>query len=587
MELQVKPNLGASGQENQGTGLRDIFDILVKEPPERLLSLMVHLGDSPEENIIHVLCLTILHRDERALNKLQSLKDSCLVKHLAKSLKMSEGNKEEFGVCCGAFQELTGDSLAVLARIFKVLSEQRLCDPLRRNLAYQRALSMDSQTTSHCENLQYHLLREEAKGVCGPMLEERISSQQDHKSDSCHDPRQRTDEVQTNLRIAEQSEKDFNHASPLQAPPSMPSYPTHLEISIPSTIPYQEDETSPETQDKAEQNSSVFLTTSSQLLDGSQVDSAEPKRDSKMAAAYRKLDNHMVQPETTKPSSAPKDVPSTPTNTFSTEVPDGDRMLESNDAEDEEEETFYAFVILHAQEDVDVAESMKIKMEMVTGLEGATFSEDFAIPGRRTLQCVEDAISNSAFTFLLLTRNYNTRLLDMKTDTAIMHSINNKYKHNTVIPLLPLENSMPETSLPMVLNALVYLKENRNFEHKVKKVLTPANFRKQLRIWREEQRVKREKKRQDELRRSNQCQRQFLKEHRMVKSLIRDNINLAMAQKCILNPSVPAGQGSGDGQAIWQQPNIHIENAQYIMIGNDSQMTVEHSGGSEREDSVF
>ena len=130
------------GQENLGTGLRDVFDILVKEPSERLISLTFQLGESPEDNIIHALCLLILQKEAQALGKLQMLKGNHLANHLAERWQMSGCKLEEFGAHCGHFQRFTGESLSVLARIFNVLSGQRLCDPLLRlNLLMEITLS--------------------------------------------------------------------------------------------------------------------------------------------------------------------------------------------------------------------------------------------------------------------------------------------------------------------------------------------------------------------------------------------------------------------------------------------------------------
>ncbi|KAG7525519.1 hypothetical protein JOB18_027862 [Solea senegalensis] len=573
------------GQENPGTGLRDVFDILFKEPPERLLSLTIQLGESLEENFIHALCLIILQKEAQALNKLQLLKDNYFAKHLAERWKMSGGNLAEFGVHCGDFQVLTGDSLAVLARMFKVLSERRLCDPLLRNLAYQRALSIDSQKASDCDNLEYDPLREEAKVVCGPVFEEWMSSR-DLKSGSCYDPHRSLGEVNTTLEMSNKPERDFSLASPLQASSSMPSYPTHLEISIPPTVPFQG-----EVSVKSKQNSHVLHAPASLLPAEPEPKSVDPSlfeantesnMDAALAAEPRKLESHTGQNKTpnhtTKPSREPKMHLHTPTNPS---VSHG--MCGSKGVEDEEEETFYAFVILHAPEDVDVAERMKTRLETATGFDGATFSEDFAIPGRSSLRCVEDAINNSAFTFLLLTRNFNTRMVEVETDTALINSLNKKHKHNTVIPLLPQENSIRKENMPMVLKTIVSLEENKNFERKVKKVLSPANIKKQQRIWKEGQRMKSQMERQNELKRLNQYQRQLIQQSKIAHSLENENLTLLMAQHHLLGPTVSPGQG-GSGAMRQQAPNIHIEHAQYIMIGNDSQMTVDHSGGAGKEE---
>ncbi|CAB1443032.1 unnamed protein product [Pleuronectes platessa] len=446
-------------QEKQGTGVRDVFDILLKAPSERLVSLTLQLGESPEDDVIHVLCLIILQREERVLNKLQMLKDNGLAKHLGERWRMSGGKLEAFRDNCGDLQEFTVESLAVLARIFKVLSERSLCDQNLRNLAYQRAVSVDGQ--------KYDPLREEARNVCGPQFEELMCSSRDLLSGP--DPQRNLDET---LQITNRSERGYSLASPLEAGSSMPSYPTHLEISIPPTALFEVDKISPEAIDQPQLNTCLLergQSHSSEELKSNEPAPLETKKDSKMhtppSALCSKSDIPIITPtQATKPSSLPNCELPTAANTCVPKVPVRDDLHESEAAE-EEEAIFYAFVILHSPEDIDVAESMRERMETVTGYEGVTFSE-FAIPGKSTLRCVEDAINNSAFTLLLLTRNFNTRMLQTETDTALINSINNKYKHNTVIPLVPRENSLPRKSMPMVLNTIVPLVENSSFDRK-------------------------------------------------------------------------------------------------------------------------
>ena len=138
----------------------------------------------------------------------------------------------------------------------------------------------------------------------------------------------------------------------------------------------------------------------------------------------------------------------------------------------------------------------------------------------------------------------------------------------------------------MVLQTIIPLQENRNFERKVKQSLSPLKIKDQKRIWTEEQRVKSQRERQDELMRLNQYQKQLLQEYTISQTLERENLNLLVAQKLVLSPNMPPEQDDGDGTARrQQQPNIHIENAKYIMIGNDSQMTLDFCGGTNKDNS--
>ncbi|XP_028284193.1 TIR domain-containing adapter molecule 1 [Parambassis ranga] len=528
------------------TGLRDVFDVLVKAPSERLLSLTIQLGESPEENIIHALCLIVLQKETQALSKLQMLKDNTLARHLADNWQGSEGKLEDFAVQCSHFQASTLESLAALARIFKVLSEQKLCDPLLRNMAYKRAVKTGSTDDLDCSHF-----REEAKAVCGPQFAEWMCSY------GSYSELHRSLNEGTALRATESQVHTVitSLPSPLQANMSVPSYPSHLEISFPPTASYQGDK-------KASDNSKLNTPAVPFRPEESLLCEPQPKSTGSPLLEPMK-DSHMTHNQTPSltnpPSTKPK--PSLP-STANISLPTKPVPKESHkSAEEEEEEIFYAFVILHAPEDEEVAEHIKEKLESATSSVGATFSENFAIPGKSTISCVEDAINNSAFTFLLLTRNFNTRMLEMKTNVALINSIHKTHKFNTVIPLLPRENCMPKQSIPIVLQTIVPLHENKSFERKIQKSLSPAKIEIQRKIWTEEtERLKRLK-------------------------LQQDRASLLMEEKLVLGSSAPPEQDGGDDRLRWQPPtNIHIEHAKYIMIGNDSQMTVDLGGSADREE---
>ncbi|KAI3375005.1 hypothetical protein L3Q82_021532, partial [Scortum barcoo] len=488
---------------------------------------------------------------EEALDKLQTLRDNHLAKHLAEKWHISGRKLEDFGTHCDNPQDLTGESLAALARIFKALSEHRLCDPLQRNLAYKRAVSSDNRKKS-TEHLEYDQLREEAKVVCGPEVAEWVCSPTDLKSESYNDPLSSLDEGKATLKVTlsqGQSERAHSLPSPLQATSSMLSYPTHLEISIPPTALFKEDKITPKTSDepRLEVNNAPVQ---SHLSEGPQPKSSITlfeKNHSRMGETLASesckprslIAENDTQAQTTKPTTEPNYTLCTTTNQPT--MPAANARLESNGAEEEEEEeeaVFYAFVILHAPEDEEVADRMKERLEKLIGSNGATFSEEFAIPGKSTLRCVEDAINNSAFTLLLLTRNFNTRMQEIETNSALMNSINNKHKYNTVIPLLPQQNSMPKMSIPLVLRTIVPLEEAKSFDKKVQKTFSPGKIRRQRALWNAEMSVKLEKARQERLKNSNQHQKQMIEESKTTQLLEKENLDLLMAQKGQLGPGV-------------------------------------------------
>ncbi|XP_067824200.1 TIR domain-containing adapter molecule 1 [Heptranchias perlo] len=152
------------------------------------------------------------------------------------------------------------------------------------------------------------------------------------------------------------------------------------------------------------------------------------------------------------------------------------------------ENKFYPFVVLHASEDVEIAESVRVRLESLGVVGGATFCGDFSIPGQSPIKCIEDAINNSAFTILLLTNNFKTRWADYETNMVLMHSINNEHKYNTVIPLLPKEDWLRENEIPFALNVIHGLDENsKYFERYVKKTFRKCVLEKHKKVWLSEQ----------------------------------------------------------------------------------------------------
>lgn len=538
--------MSQSRQENQGTGPRDVLDILVKTPPERLLSLTLRPSESPEGNVVQVLCLIVLQRERQALSKLHTLGDCCLSKHLADTCMMSEGKIEEFAVHFGNFRSFTLESLALLARVFKILSEERLCDPQLRDLAYRRALSKDDHTS---DKLGHEQLRKEAMAICGPQFAEWMCACVRGLDSLCVlDSSQ--DEGGALSKCP--SESTHNPPSSLHANSSMPSYPTHLEISMPPTALFPEDERTPETSKTSKGNESVLLVSKADVKSASEP--CQTSGEAQLKSVEFAADSFPASTPTTGQSFA---APSTyvPSNTFAA------CCLEEGYCADEEA-TFYAFVIMHAPEDADVADGVREKVEKIIGCKGATFSDDFHTPGKSTLRCVEDAINNTAFTILLLTCNFTTRMVEMETNSALINSLDKKHKWNTVIPLLPMHNCMPKQDIPLVLQTIVPLEESKNFERKLRKSLSLVKIKKQEKIWMDEQRAK--------------IQKAWLRHQKQLKDCKeagwweKENLRLPMTTT-----------------DFWQKhPSIHIENANYIMIGNDSQMTVGLSGMVDKDHSI-
>lgn len=510
-------------ESDPGTGVKEVIDLLLKAPPQRLCSLTYQLGPTTEEDIVHALCLFILQKGAKALDKLQAQRNNIVAQHLSEKWQKGAGNIEDFKRLCGNIQE--SEYLVTLARMFNVLTQHGLCDRRQLNLAYKRALPRES---SDSNVLEYNRFIEEAKEVCGPDLQEFLFTFTNSlKVESATNSPATT-------RLA-QDLSQHNVLTSLRTISSEPSFPEHLEISAPPTNRLPDDQTVP----PIRRHSYDDIAKPNFVLHGQGLQSTFPNQPSE--PAY-------------KPSS--------------------EDPLEASAKEDgeEEEDKFYSFVILHALQDAEVAEEMKERLERIIKSEGATFSNDFEVPGKNTLRCVEDAIHNSAFTLLLLTTSFNS-FMEMKANSALINSIENRPSHNTVIPLLPKRNAMSKDDLPMVLKTLVPLRETENkniFEKKTKQALNPTKIKHQKEEWMNKQRMKRLKEKKERLTNSNHQRQRESEVHREVLTLEqqRERYNI-----------VPGQWIGPDGRPCLQQqhPNINITNAKYIIIGDNSQMAVDLS----------
>ncbi|NXN83781.1 TCAM1 protein, partial [Bombycilla garrulus] len=150
---------------------------------------------------------------------------------------------------------------------------------------------------------------------------------------------------------------------------------------------------------------------------------------------------------------------------------------------------FFTFVVLHASEDEIVAQRVKSLLEGLGVSNGATLSEDFFIPGRSHMLCFQEAMENSAFMILLLSRNFPCRLCLFQADTALMQSILDPSKRDSLIPFLPKENALER--IPPMLSGLVFLKESSPlFSTNVRKTFNPKKIREKKALWEQMQRRK-------------------------------------------------------------------------------------------------
>nr|XP_033811188.1 TIR domain-containing adapter molecule 1 [Geotrypetes seraphini]XP_033811189.1 TIR domain-containing adapter molecule 1 [Geotrypetes seraphini]XP_033811190.1 TIR domain-containing adapter molecule 1 [Geotrypetes seraphini] len=153
------------------------------------------------------------------------------------------------------------------------------------------------------------------------------------------------------------------------------------------------------------------------------------------------------------------------------------------------ENTFFSFVVLHAKEDEAIAFKVRDTLKNIGISHGATYCEEFEIPGNSPLTCIEDAVDNSAFTILLLTSHFVSHWAHLQTNAVLMNSINKEHKFNTVIPFLPKENPLKE--IPMVLKSIVALNEKSPmFSKTARKTFSLKRIQQMKENWKQEEMVR-------------------------------------------------------------------------------------------------
>lgn len=144
------------------------------------------------------------------------------------------------------------------------------------------------------------------------------------------------------------------------------------------------------------------------------------------------------------------------------------------------EQKFYNFVVLHAMADEHVALRVREKLEALGVPDGATFCEDFQVPGRGELRCLQDAIDHSGFVILLMTPNFDSALSLHQVNQALTSSFTHHGRCDSVIPFLPLESTRGQlrSGAARLLSGLVWLDEHSKIFAR-----RAANTFKSQRLW--------------------------------------------------------------------------------------------------------
>ncbi|XP_045650850.1 TIR domain-containing adapter molecule 2-like [Ursus americanus] len=155
-------------------------------------------------------------------------------------------------------------------------------------------------------------------------------------------------------------------------------------------------------------------------------------------------------------------------------------------SEEEEDEVFLKFVILHAEDDTDEALRVQNVLQNDFGIKpGIVFAE---MPcGRQHLQNLDDAVNGSAWTILLLTENFlRDTWCKFQFYTSLMNSVNRQHKYNSVIPMRPLNNPLPRERTPFALRTINALEEeSRGFPTQVERIFQESVYQIQQSLWKE------------------------------------------------------------------------------------------------------
>ncbi|KAK9967143.1 hypothetical protein ABG768_001555 [Culter alburnus] len=545
--------------EEQFVNLAKVFEILSQAAQERWFSLTFKMGRKRPEELVHAMCLILLKRYSEAHAKLTANSDSSIGSYLAEMLRM-HGERLNGGHI-GGFKATDAKTLLDIARIFAILVQERLCDKSLRDQAYLTALA--ASRTCGLRSLD---VEEEVKQVCGPDAIDKSN----------------TELATYNLTSPDVSEQNDTRLLSQQSSSVCSSY--SLEISSPTATESSTKESKPlslrtPTNSESTTSQDQLRRPTTNIRGNNQLQTATNSKqcvDSKGSSQVVTSKSTNISFSSSPNDANAKDLkPPTQANSF----------CSPEASQSDVEDTFYAFVILHEAEDADEAQRLRERLESIISAPGATFSDDFAQPGRSTLRCIEDAIENSAFTLLLLTQNFKSNLSETTADSAIVNSLENHHKLNSVIPLLPRENRLSRESFPLVLRTKVFLDESRMFERNVLKAITPDKVANQKKIWLMGQRKKKLHEEQKRLREENARNAELQRE---TEKLARLKLESEMQQNKMFHTASAPSPFNG---AMYTQPGswqpqqscIHIENAQNVMIGNHSMMNIDHVKNSADE----
>ncbi|XP_063146991.1 TIR domain-containing adapter molecule 1 [Candoia aspera] len=628
-----------AGNSQADLGFEGIFQVLAQIPEVRLIQYRHKLSCSPQEqrscHLLHIMILLHLGREDEARVHLNSFRDDVAASHLFRSRWGNAGA----GRAPPEHLQEHAEVARTVAGIYSLLADEELCKPLARDEAYGAAIR--AFQASNIQGAQLKSLLDEAVDRCGLQF---ISTVTRPNFGAPVSGRGVLTQPRRSSPVPIDGASLSDNPQPLRSTGSPVSH-ISLEISKTSSAletdcPYGIDASSPPA-GHVEETSSMLLGNGCSVNSGGpslqnsrglcslpdpestrspQASFQYPTRCTPTPKTAAAAAGHSPAPVQTPPlqrldpaastggsptggaprpganSSAPAQITSLgpPRSSSSLELAScNSAEAPSSVGPPADERQFYTFVVLHAAEDEAVAGQVKERLEALGVSNGATFSEDFLVPGHCQLNCFQNALDNSAFTLLLLTRNFKGRLLAYQRNTALMDSLTRFCKSNSVIPFVPKESSLKPEEMPLMLASLVPLLEKSPvFARRAKKTFRPAVVQQKKAAWHVTRQIREMEERHEREQEELQMQ-QRLSALSLHSQAATPGVDVWRLQgpgghaPQAFPPSTGVDQGSsqplmfsvGSSNTV-PGPQLIIQNAQMIQIGDYNCMQVERTNAA-------
>uniref|UniRef100_A0A452TTU4 TIR domain-containing adapter molecule 1 n=1 Tax=Ursus maritimus TaxID=29073 RepID=A0A452TTU4_URSMA len=521
--------------------LSSAFDILGAAGEGKLLHLKHKLKTLRPgcrgADLLHAMVLLKLGQETEARISLEALKADAVARLVA---------RQWAGMDSAEVPEEPPDLSWAVARVYHLLAEEKLCPATMRDMAYQAALHTFSSRDDH----RLAELQGEAQDRCGwGIIGDPESFQPLHSDLGCLPPSSVSPSGTRSLPQPIEHLSGWSRGRSLRSTGSPASLASNLEISQSPTMPFLRtsprpvwcpslpprtvspssgETASPPSGETAspplEETASPSLT--ELVPDASSAGQPDPPRALEISTHYPvectdalaapkslSLPSRNTWPDkgqsplplpvedtasqvasaSPPPPSPPRTAPPRPSPATLPSTGLASSSLCPPSPELESEQKFYNFVILHVAADEHIALRVRERLEALGVPDGATFCEDFQVPGRGELHCLQDAIDHSAFTILLLTPNFDCRLGLHQASQSLMNSLTRPGRQDCVIPFLPLESSQAPLSphTTSLLTGLVWLDERSQiFARRVANTFKAQRLRARKANWKKEQDVR-------------------------------------------------------------------------------------------------